>query len=373
MRAQAAALLVAANLLVAASLLAVPAAAKHHYAKPLFARASKEHRQRLQDLRGRRAASWLPTLRSTVPARSLLTNEPALAVARGGDDSEAAEFRKALWTTVAVVLASVLFGAGIWKIQGRDSALEFYTGYLVEQSLSVDNLFVFILLFDFFNVPVEFQPRALKWGIIGAIAMRGVMIGVGVAAIKRFRVVVLFFAGILMLSAWKLLMGGEGEEDLANNWVMKLAHRVCPAVDYFDGDRFLTMDKGTRRPTPLLLCVVCIELSDFVFAVDSIPAVLSISQDPFIVYSSNIFAILALRSLYTVVAKAVSDLIYLRPAVALILGFVGFKMLLEFCHREISTGLSLSVIGVLLAAGVGASLLYKPAPPPIAAKQGKRK
>jgi len=242
--------------------------------------------------------------------------------------------------------------------------MEFFAGYLVEQSLSVDNIFVFVLLFDFFKVPVELQPRALKWGIMGAVVMRAVMISVGVAAIKRFRSIVLLFAGILMVSAWKLFFegsGGEEEQDLGDNPLVKVANWMCPAVDYFDGNKFFTTVNGVKRATPLLLCVVCIELSDFVFAVDSIPAVLSISQDQLIVLSSNIFAIMGLRSLYTLVARAVQDLPYLRPAVALILFFVGVKMLLEYFHVTIPTEVSLGIIALLLGSGVGLSLLAKSA------------
>jgi len=274
----------------------------------------------------------------------------------GGQQSDA-EFRQALIRVGLAVAASCAFGCGVWAVKGRTSALEFFAGYLVEQSLSVDNIFVFVLLFDYFKVPLALQPKALQWGIIGAVVMRAIMIVFGVAAIKHFRPVILVFAGILMASAVKLFFENEAEEDLSENAVMRIAKSLCPSVDYFDGSNFFTMVNGVRRATPLLLCVVCIELSDFVFAVDSIPAVLSISKDQLIVLSSNIFAIMALRSLYTLVARAVNDLPYLRPAVALILGFVGTKMALEYFHVEISTGLSLSVVAALLSGGIGLSLI----------------
>ncbi|KAH8069018.1 hypothetical protein JL721_6220 [Aureococcus anophagefferens] len=248
--------------------------------------------------------------------------------------------------------------------------------YLVEQSLSVDNLFVFILLFEYFKVPARCSSarsvgaarRVLKprnpavVGIIGAVAMRGVMIAVGVELVNRFRSVTLVFAGILLASSYKLLVEddhGDGGEMGENAVVVRLGRKLCGGVDYFDGDKFFTLVDGAKVATPLLLCVVCIELSDFVFAVDSIPAVLAISKDPFIVYSSNIFAIAALRSLYQVLAAAIAELPYLRPAVALILGFVGVKMLAEYFHVHIPTATSLAIICATLGGGVALSLLDK--------------
>ena len=297
--------------------------------------------------------------------------------------------------------AATLFGVGVAATRGRQSAMEFFAGsarrrrpgprrartrrkrrYLVEQSLSVDNLFVFILLFEYFKVPAALQQRALKWGaarrvpkprararapspavagIIGAVAMRGVMIAVGVELVNRFRSVTLVFAGILLASSYKLLVEddhGDGGE-MGENAVVRLGRKLCGGVDYFDGDKFFTLVDGAKVATPLLLCVVCIELSDFVFAVDSIPAVLAISKDPFIVYSSNVFAIAALRSLYQVLAAAIAELPYLRPAVALILGFVGVKMLAEYFHVHIPTATSLAIICATLGGGVALSLLDK--------------
>ena len=204
-------------------------------------------------------------------------------------------------------------------------------------------------------------PSPAVVGIIGAVAMRGVMIAVGVELVNRFRSVTLVFAGILLASSYKLLVEddhGDGGE-MGENAVVRLGRKLCGGVDYFDGDKFFTMVNGAKVATPLLLCVVCIELSDFVFAVDSIPAVLAISKDPFIVYSSNIFAIAALRSLYQVLAAAIAELPYLRPAVALILGFVGVKMLAEYFHVHIPTATSLAIICATLGGGVALSLLDK--------------
>ncbi|KAJ8604928.1 hypothetical protein CTAYLR_004337 [Chrysophaeum taylorii] len=274
---------------------------------------------------------------------------------RGGGRSEASEVRGAVAKTLVTVGAASACGVGIGVLKGRASALEFFASYLVEQSLSVDNLFVFILLFEYFKVPVELQDRALSWGIIGAVAMRGIMISFGVAAVRRFRSVTLVFAAILLASAVKLLTEDESAP-VGDNAIVSIARRLCDATDHFDGDRFFTVVKAKRVATPLFLCVVCIELSDFVFAVDSIPAVLAVSRDPFVVYSSNVFAIAALRSLYAVLAVAIDNLPYLRPAVAFILGFVGLKMMLDFFHVHVSTSLSLAVILACLAGGVLASL-----------------
>eukprot|EP00611_Tribonema_gayanum_P026275 TRINITY_DN620_c0_g1_i1.p1 TRINITY_DN620_c0_g1~~TRINITY_DN620_c0_g1_i1.p1 ORF type:complete len:460 (-),score=140.96 TRINITY_DN620_c0_g1_i1:869-2185(-) len=277
------------------------------------------------------------------------------------DDAEGESpelYRTAVIKTLMSVAAAGVFGAVTWMVLGQRSGMEFFAGYLVEQSLSVDNLFVFIMLFDYFAVPIQFQSRVLTWGIIGAVVMRGIMIGLGVAIVKQFRWIIIIFAGILLVSSWKLLQEGDEEHDLANNTVVKLAKRLVGAVDEYDGDRFFTrqLGGGRRVATPLLLCLVCIELSDFVFAVDSIPAVLGVSTDPFIVYSSNIFAIMGLRSVYTIIARAIDNLPYLKPAVALVLGFVGLKMILEFFHFEISTGLSLTVVVLLIGGGVGLSV-----------------
>lgn len=275
---------------------------------------------------------------------------------------EKARFWRSVQVTVLNVCAAVAFGLAVMYFKGRQAGFEFFAGYLVEQSLSVDNLFVFLMLFNYFQVPLASQGRVLTWGILGAVAMRGVMILAGVAAVQRFRGVILVFAAILLVSAVKLFFEGADSEqpDLSHNIVMKLSKRLVDAVDEYDEDRFFTKDlvDGRTRATPLLLCLVCIELSDFVFAVDSIPAVIGVSQDLLVVYSSNMFAILGLRSLYALVAKAVAALPYLRPAVALVLAFIGAKMVLEFFHLHIPIGVSLGVVLALLAGGVVLSLVH---------------
>ena len=245
------------------------------------------------------------------------------------------------------------------SIKGVTAGYEFFAGYLIEQSLSIDNLFVFIMLFEYFDVPKELQNRVLSWGISGAILLRGLMIGVGVAALQKFKSVVLVFAFILLASSANLLLEKEttGSEEHNENLVMKFTKALFPNTSSeLHGEKFFIKENGKRVATPLFLCLIAVELSDFVFAVDSIPAVLGVSKDPLIVYASNIFAIMALRSLYTVVVKAVSAFHYLKPAVALVLGFVGSKMIAEYFHVEIGTGVSLAVICSLLGSGVIASI-----------------
>ncbi|CAM9167384.1 unnamed protein product [Ectocarpus sp. 4 AP-2014] len=280
----------------------------------------------------------------------------------GSMPQQSKTYRMAVKRTVMSIALSCGFGLATMLFRGRQSGLEFFAGYLVEQSLSVDNLFVFLMTFDYFQVPLEHQGRVLTWGIVGAILMRGVMIAFGVAAVKRFQWITVVFAAILLVSSYKLLVESEEEDhDLSQNTLVRMSKRLVGAVDEYDGDRFFTRlgGKGKTVATPLLLCLVCIELSDFVFAVDSIPAVLGISQDPFVVFTSNLFAIMGLRSIYVIIAQAVSQLPYLKPAVALVLGFVGCKMLLEYVHINISTGWSLFVVLSLILGGVGLSLMAR--------------
>ena len=299
--------------------------------------------------------------------------------------------------TLFAMAGATVFGVILGVVKGRKSSLEFFSGYLVEQSLSVDNLFVFVMLFEYFRVPPEYQQRVLTWGIVGAIAMRGAMIVAGVAAVRRFKWMTLLFAGILALSSVKLLMETDDDSnDLHENFVVRLSKRVVGATAEYDGDRFFTecclrkvddddddsdddylaeedskasnrrrrRRKKKRRSnmvaTPLLLTLVCVELSDVVFAVDSIPAVLGISTDPLVVYSSNIFAIAGLRALYTLVAKAVDSMVYLKPAVCLVLLFISFKMILEYFDYHISTLTSLAVVLTLLSGGCALSMCHKP-------------
>jgi TerC family integral membrane protein len=238
---------------------------------------------------------------------------------------------------------------------------EYFAGYLLEQSLSVDNLFVFILVFDYFKTPAEYQNKVLTYGIATAAVLRLILIVLGADIVESWKPVMLLFAAILLFSSGKLLFvdnDSEEEEDLSNNGIVRFCKSLFTFTDNYDKDNFFTtLADGTRAATPLLLVLLVVELSDVVFAVDSIPAVFGVTLDPFIVYTSNLFAILSLRGLYTFVSTVMSKMRFLDKAVALVLGFVGFKILAEFGGFKVPTDMSLGVVGLILASGVGASLL----------------
>jgi len=270
-------------------------------------------------------------------------------------------YEAALRNTGLAVAAAAAFGTGVWLTMGADAGLSWFTGYILEESLSVDNLFVFILLFQYFKVPRSGQEKALAWGIAGAVLMRGLFIGAGIVAVKSFRPVLLAFAGFLVFSSFKMLTSAgdddDEDDDLSDNEVVKFASSIVKSTKAYDGDNFFTTVDGVRRATPLLLVVVCVELSDVLFAVDSIPAIFGVTEDPFIIFTSNIFAILGLRALFQVVAKLMENLAYLEQAVAIVLGFVGVKMMAEFGGVEISEEAALAVVVSVLGAGVAASLV----------------
>lgn len=264
------------------------------------------------------------------------------------------------------IAAAGAFGAGIYATMGAEKALEFSAGYVVEQSLSVDNLLVFLVLFEYFKVPPgPMQDKALAYGLYGAVVCRAVFVGLGAVALAEFRGVLLVFAGILLATSAKILLGGDedDDEDPSKNAIVRWVNSqsLVPATDAFDEEdpsRFFTIDsQGIRRATPLLAAVACLELSDVVFAVDSVPAVFGVSEDPFIVYTSNMFAILGLRAWYGVLARAAQELEYLETAVAVVLGFVGLKLGAGYFGYEVSTEASLAVIFLVLGAGVAASVL----------------
>lgn len=259
----------------------------------------------------------------------------------------------------APLFSTVLFGMFVMATRGTSSAAEFFTGYVIEQSLSIDNLFVFIMLFDYFKIPLKLQSRVLTWGVGGAILLRATMISVGTRILERFKPIVLVFAGILLMSSFKLLTETTNEsDDVSDNFGIRLATKLLPTTTSdFHGEKFFVRESGKRMATPLFLCLLCVELSDLVFAMDSLPAVLGVSKDPLIVLASNIAAMLGLRSIYTLVAKAVKELRYLQPAVAAVLGFVGVKMVAEYFHVAIGTGASLGVVCSLLGTGIVASIV----------------
>ncbi len=239
------------------------------------------------------------------------------------------------WVGIWACLAMV-FNAGVWWKLGLPKAQEFFGGYLLEMSLSVDNLFVFVLVFSHFKTPRAEQHRVLVWGIVGAMVLRAIMIVAGVAIVRRFEMVMLLFAAILLWSGIKLLRNEDDEEsDPSNGLIVRMARRVLPVVDGYRGHAFFVLEEGKRKATLLFLVLVVIEFSDVLFAVDSIPAIFGITQDPFIVFTSNVFAILGLRSLFFVIEAAIQRLKYLKTGLAFILCFIGVKMILPFAHEAL--------------------------------------
>lgn len=271
-----------------------------------------------------------------------------------------ANYKTSAKTVALCVFSAVAFGVGIGLKEGIGKASEFFAGYLLEQSLSVDNLFVFVLIFKYFKVPLAYQNRVLSYGIAGAVIFRLSLILLGSATLQRFEAVNLLLASILLYSSFKLFFAGDDdEEDLSENFIVKTCQKIIPVTSEYDGDRFFTAVNGAWKATPLLLTVAVIELSDIAFAVDSIPAVFGVTRDPFIVFSSNLFAILGLRSLYTLISESMSELEYLQPSIGIVLGFIGGKMILEFFGYHVSTEVSLGCVATTLSAGVLLSLLKK--------------
>ena len=264
--------------------------------------------------------------------------------------------KEALVMVCAWVSLALIFGGAVWWVHGSTQALEYITGYLIEYSLSIDNMFVFIMIFGFFAVPREYQPKVLIWGILGAVIMRFIFIFIGVQLITKFSFMIYLFGAFLIYTAIKMLVHKEEEnKDLSQNIFLKFAKKFIPFKDDYHGDNFFTKINGKFFATPLLACVFVIEGSDLIFALDSIPAVLSITQDTFIVYTSNIFAIIGLRSLYFLLAGMANKFEYLKYGIALVLAFVGLKMLLSnIVHLPI--WLSLLVIAVILTSAVLISL-----------------
>ena len=258
-----------------------------------------------------------------------------------------------MWVSLAL-----LFNVGLYVLYGPQVGLEFLTGYLIEYSLSVDNIFVFVLIFSAFAVPAQYQHRVLFWGILGALVMRGALIAVGAALIENFHWIIYVFGAFLVFVGIRMFFTGEDETvDLETNPLLRFMRRVFPVTEGYRGSQFSVVEGGKRLITPLLLVLVMIELTDLVFALDSIPAIFAITEEPFIVFTSNIFAILGLRSLYFLLAGIIHRFVYLRYGLAFILTFVGVKMLLEYFHVQIPILLSLGIIISALAVSVVASLL----------------
>ncbi len=264
--------------------------------------------------------------------------------------AEVIKFREALlWTGILAFLA-MCFATLLVPFQGTDDALEFVTGYLTELALSMDNVSVIALTFAYFRVPAEHQHRILFWGILGALLMRGIMIGAGVALVSQFHWVLYGFGIFLIYTGIKMIFSGEEGVHPEKNIVLRLAGRFFPVVHEFHGSRFMIIQAGRRALTPLALVLLTVETTDLIFALDSIPAIFGVTQKPFIIFTSNVFAILGLRSLYFVLAGALRYFRYLKIGLSLVLVFVGIKMLLEIWDIKLRIRVSLlAVLGIIFA------------------------
>jgi TerC family integral membrane protein len=266
-------------------------------------------------------------------------------------------FKEALSWSFFWIALSIGFGGFVWFRYGGEQGLEFFAGYLLEKSLSVDNLFIFVLLFRSFAVAPEYQHRVLFWGVLGALILRGSLIVAGVALVHRFHWILSIFGAVLIYSAYKILFAEDAEQRLpTDNPLVRFLRRHFPITAAIEGPHFFLRKEGRLFGTPLLLALVAAETADLVFALDSIPAVFAVTDDPFLVFSSNVCALLGLRALYFVVRGALDRLRFLKPGLAAILTFVGLKMLL-FRWINLPTGTSLSIIGLILGVVVIASWL----------------
>jgi tellurite resistance protein TerC len=286
-------------------------------------------------------------------------------------EAKAMRVRQALgWTIVWIIVALSFAGLvyGVYEYQwfgwhafgddppdGAEAAIQYVTGYLLEWSLSVDNIFVIAIIFTYMKIPAQFQYRVLFWGIIGAIVLRGAMIAAGSALIHNFDWTFYLFGAILLYSAARMVRSDEEQFDPGKSVLVRLARRVYPVTDQLDGERFFTYVDGARAATPLFVTLLLVDFADVVFAVDSIPAIFAVTQEPFIVFTSNAFAILGLRSLYFAIAGLMAMFKYIKLSLIFILGFVGVKMILHH-HVEIPHVLSLGVIVGFLAIGIVASM-----------------
>jgi tellurite resistance protein TerC len=289
----------------------------------------------------------------------------------------------AVWITLAIIFAGLLFGPLGWELFGdarHQKALEFVTGYLIELSLSVDNLFVFLIIFSYFKVPPKYQHRVLYWGVLGALVMRVTMIFVGTAIINRFHGIIYVFGAFLVYTGFRMLFSGDDEANPEDRQIVRWVTRVVPIVRHYERRKFFTVVDGKRVGTLLLLVLIVVEVTDLVFAVDSIPAIFGVTTDRFIVYTSNVFAILGLRTFYFLLAGVVEKFHYLKIGLGVVLAFIGVKMLLPLISKTLSalftalgmTSLSayaheasdipitaaLGVVVVVLLASVVASLIW---------------
>ena len=272
------------------------------------------------------------------------------------DETEPTTKESGTWVAVWVSLA-LIFGLALYLWQGGEIGAQYFAGYLIEYSLSVDNMFVFIVIFQYFAIPFKYQHRVLFYGILGALIFRGIFIALGTALIRNFEWIIYIFGAFLIITAIRLAKSGGEDVHPEKNPILKFAQRRFPSTKNFEGHNLFTLENGKRLATPLFITLVFIEVTDILFALDSIPAIFGITQDPFIVLTSNVFAIVGLRSLYFLLAGALNRLHLLNYGLAFVLGFVGVKMLLEAVHVEVPIWLSLVVI--IAALGVTTVLSLK--------------
>ena len=259
------------------------------------------------------------------------------------------------WSAVWIALA-LAFGAGLWHFEGKEPALQYLTGYLIEKSLSVDNIFVIALIFTYFAVPAAHQHRVLFWGILGALLMRGALIAAGAFLLSKFHFLVWVFGAFLVVTGVKMALHDNAELHPEKNPLVRLARRIFRVTNDYEGQSFFVRRDGALWATPLFLVLLVVESMDLVFAVDSVPAIFAVTSDPFLVYTSNVFAILGLRSLYFLLAGVMGRFVYLKLGLSVILVFVGLKMALVELVK-VPVGISLGVIGLILGVSVAASLV----------------
>ena len=270
-------------------------------------------------------------------------------------NSHVIEFKEAItWSSIWIGLALV-FNVGVFYFAGKAKGLEFFTGYLIEKSLSIDNVFIIALIFTYFNVPREYQHRVLFWGVIGALIMRAILIAVGAALITEFTWIIYIFGAFLIFTGFKMYFQKDHKIDPDKNPLVRLSKKLIPVTDQYNKEKFFVIKDDKRYATPLFLVLLLVETTDLIFAVDSIPAIFAISKDPFIVFTSNAFAILGLRSLYFALAGVIHKFYYLKAGLSVILIFVGIKMLLIDIYK-IPIGISLGFITLVIFISIYASV-----------------
>lgn len=274
-------------------------------------------------------------------------------------DSKEISVREALWLSLGYVVLALIFAAGLFHFMGSQTGYQFLTGYLIEKSLSVDNIFVFLLIFMHFSVPAQYQYKVLFWGIIGALLMRGTLIFAGAAVIETFHWIIYVFGAFLIFTGIKMLIAVGQQPDMENNRIVRFMRNNFRVTETFEGDRFFVRRQGLLYMTPLFIVLILVELTDLVFALDSIPAIFAITTDPFIVYTANVFAILGLRALYFALVGVIHRFHYLKYGLSLVLMVVGTKMILNawFGEKVIPTEIALLITAVLIGGSIVISLL----------------